>query len=315
MIKEIQAPILFLVFNRPEKTQRVWQQIRKAKPQKLYISSDASRINIPDDISKVNHVREIVKNVDWDCNVKYLFHEKNLGCSLAGKTAFDWVFSQELEMIELEDDVVPTKSFFWFMQEMLKKYREDTRIGYICAENYGIRSGDATYFFSKYGGSWGWATWKRVYDLWEYKLDSLEAVINTDNFKDSFPSKFQYDYWKRAFYQWKYVGGNTYDLQTIFLIHKFNLVNIIPNVNLVTNIGWDNEASNTFVNEVNNPIAKKFGNVTSFEIEGIIHPLEVKSDNIIDTKWFKHHFQSHTVLGYKIRWALGPVYRKIISKR
>lgn len=311
----LSKPLLFMVFNRPEKTKRVWEQISKARPQKLYISADGARADKPEDKEKCAQARAIVSKVDWDCDVKYLFHNNNLGCSVAGKTAFDWVFSQEEEMIQLEDDVLPTQSFFWFMQEMLEKYKYDIKIGYVCSENYGIKSGDSTYFFSKYGGSWGWATWKRVYDLWEYKLDSLEKVIKTKNFKESFQSKFEYDYWKRMFYHWKYVGGNTYDLQSKYLIHKYDLVNVIPNINLVTNLGWDIEASNTNVSAADNPVAKKFGNIPGFELEEIIHPLEVKTDPKIDNRWFKYHFQSRSELEYRLRWALGPLYRMIIPKK
>lgn len=312
-MKQINVPLLFMVFNRPEKTKKVWEQIRKAKPLKIYISSDAPRSHYPEDELKVERVREVVKNVDWDCDVKYLFHEVNLGCSLAGKTAFDWVFSQETEMIELEDDVLPTQSFFWFMQEMLERYKEDKRICYVCAENYGIKSGDATYFFSQYGGSWGWATWKRVYDLWEYKLESLEELLNTKGFQKTFSSKFQYDYWKRNFYFWKYIGGNTYDLQTIYLIHKHNMFNIVPNVNLVTNIGWDMEASNTKVNDSNNIIAKKFANKPSYEIDEIIHPTFVSPNSKIDKAWFKFHFQNKSEIEYRLRWFLSPYYQKLLK--
>jgi len=308
-------PLLFMVFNRPEKTKRVWEQICKAKPQKLYIAADGARANKPEDKEKCARVREIVSHVDWDCDVKYLFHEKNRGCTMAGKTAFDWVFSQEEEMIQLEDDVLPTQSFFWFMQEILEKYKDDRRICYICAENYGIKSGEATYFFSQYGGSWGWATWKRVHDLWEYKLDSLEDVVNTDNFRNSFPTKFQYDFWIKHFYHWKYVGGNTYDLQTFYLIHKYNMVNIVPNVNIVTNIGWDMEASNTKVAVSDNCIANKFANIPSFEIAEIVHPVEIKSNPKIDTKWFKYHFQKRSEISYRFRWIFGSLYRKLIHKK
>jgi len=315
MVKEISKPVLFMVFNRPEKTKKVWEQIQKAKPKKLYISADAPRAHLPEDRQKCEKVREIVSHVDWDCNVKYLLHDKNLGCTLAGKTAFDWVFSQEEEMIQLEDDVLPTQSFFWFMQEMLDKYKDNNRICYVCAENYGIKSGEATYFFSQYGGSWGWATWKRVYNLWEYKLDSLEEIIKNKNFINSFPSKFQYDYWRRLFYKWKYLGGNTYDLQTIYLIHKEDLLNIIPNVNLVTNIGWDNEAANTVSKNKADPAAIKFGNIKSFEINEIIHPEKIESSKKVDTQWFKYHFQTKSELEIRLKWLLAPYYRKLFPKK
>ncbi len=315
MEKALTKPLLFMVFNRPEKTQKVWDQIILAKPSKLYISIDGPRNHIPTDAEKVQQVKDIVKNVGWVCDVKYLIHEKNLGCTLAGKTAFDWVFSQEEEMIELEDDVVPTQSFFWFMQEMLEKYKNDDRIAYVCAENYGIKFGNATYFFSKYAGSWGWATWKRVYNLWEYKLDSLEKTVNTQSFIDSFVSKFQYEFWKKRFYHWKYIGGNTYDLQGFYLVHKYNKLNIIPNVNLITNIGWDMEASNTIVSSTSDISAQKFGNIPSFEINEIVHPTNIDSDDNIELRWFKYHFQARSEFSYKLRWFLGPYIRKVFPKK
>lgn len=300
-------PILFMVFNRPELTARVWERIRLAKPEKLYISSDGPRVERPEDITKVEAVRKIVEHVDWACDVKYLIHEQNLGCTMAGKTAFDWVFSQEQEMIQMEDDVLPTQSFFWFIQEMLEKYKDDQRIAYVCSENFGIKSGDCTYFYTKFGTSGGWATWKRVYDLWEYKLDSLESIVNTPMFRNSFPSKFQYEFWKKRFFKWKYQGGNTYDLQNVYLVHKYNMLNIVPNINLNTNIGWDGEAKDRDSIEPNNPIALKFGNRPSFEIENIHHPLKVSSsDKEIGEKWFKYHFQGdRSALNYRLRWFLA----------
>jgi hypothetical protein len=195
---------------------------------------------------------------------------------------------------------------------MLSRYKNDNRICYICSENYGIRYGEASYFFSKYGGSWGWATWKRVYNLWEYKLDTLESVVSTNSFISSFPTYFQYLFWKNNFYHWKYVGGNTYDLQTKYLLHKHDMINIIPNTNLTTNIGWDNEASNTLVFKHKTLSAIKFGNIKSFDIEFIMHPTEIKIDPDIEIKWFKYHFQNKSEFEYRIRWILGPLFRKLI---
>ncbi len=304
-------PVLFMVFNRPEKTKIVWDEIRKAQPRKLYISIDGPRQGVDADIVKCKKVRDIVYDVDWECDVKYLDHDKNKGCSLAGKTAFDWVFRHEQEMIQLEDDVVPTQSFFWFMQEMLEKYKNNDKICYVCAENYGIKNGNATYFFSQYGGSWGWATWKRVYDKWEYKLDSLEHMLESKAFRNNFSSKFEYDYWVRAFKSWKYIGGNTYDLQTIYLIRKESMMNIIPNINLVTNIGWDLEASNTKVSSSHDPAAQKFGNIPSFEIDKIVHPDIIEISKETDNKWFKYHFQNRSKISYRLRWFLGNFLRKL----
>jgi hypothetical protein len=303
-------PILLMVFNRPDTTERVWEQIRKAKPRKLYISADGPRINRPDDIPKCLLVRKIVSNIDWECDVKTLFHENNLGCTLAGKTAFDWVFSMETEMIQMEDDVLPTQSFFWFMQEMLERYKDDKRIGIICSENFGITHGSETYFFTQFGSSGGWAMYKRIYDLWEYKLDSLEETVNTPEFKSTFVSDFQYKFWKRNFFIWKYKGGNTYDLQTLYLVHKYNLLNIVPNINLNTNIGWEGEAKDRDSISEYDINKTKFGNIPSYEIEEIVHPKDVISaDKEIGEKWFKYHFQGDMPkYKHRILWFLSSLF-------
>lgn len=308
MDKRIIKPVLFMSFNRPDKTKLVFEEIRKAKPAKLYLSVDGPREHVPDDKFKVEQVKEILEKIDWDCDVKRLYHKDNHGCSFAGKTAFDWIFSHENEMIELEDDVIPSQSFFTFCQELLDRYKDDPRICYICAENYGIKSGNATYFFSKYDGSWGFATWKRVYDLWEYKLDSLEEYLNNHDFIKSFPSRFEYEFWKRKFLNWKYKGGNTYDLQTIYLLHKYNMMSILPNINLVTNIGWDLEASNTIVDKRNHKLAKKFGNRPRFEISEIIHPDKVQTDPVTDSKWFNYNHKRYSKMRYWYHWYLKPLF-------
>lgn len=303
-------PILFMVFNRPELTRRVWTEIKKAKPKKLYISADGPREGRPEDVIKCKLVREIVSDIDWDCDIKKLFHDKNLGCTLAGKTAFDWVFSMEDEMIQMEDDVLPTKSFFWFMQEMLEKYKNDSRIGIICSENFGIKYGNATYFYTTFGTSGGWAMHKRVYNLWEYKLDSLENTIDLEEFKKTFVSEFQYKYWRKIFFDWKNKGGNTYDLQTLYLVHKYNLLNIVPNVNLNTNIGWDGEAKDRDVISVTDENRLKFGNIPSFEINEIIHPeIFCSADAEIGDKWFKFHFQGRISKSrYYVFWFLSDLF-------
>jgi hypothetical protein len=308
-MNSIEAPVLFMVFNRPSKTTQVWEEIRKAKPSKLYVSADGPRDGHPDDINKCKEVREIVTNVDWICEVKYLFHEKNLGCSLAGKTAFDWVFSKEDRLIELEDDTVPSLSFFKFMDLVLDRYKDKDEIGYVTGQNFmGIQSGDGSYFFSHYGGSSGWGTWKRVYEKWDYRLERI-ANAYKEEFKKNFDSQFEYNYWLRNFENYFKNGGNTYDLQSAFLVFERDFKNIIPNINLVTNIGFDQEGTNYSGGE------ELFGNKERFEINEIIHPSELKRNVEIDKKIFEYHFLRRSRLSYYFRWILGPLVRKIFPKK
>ena len=105
-----------MVFNRPEKTQRVFDIVKRVKPQKLYVAADAPREGNQSDRIGCEEVRKIVKQVDWECETHYLFHEKNLGCTLAGKTAWDWFFSQEDRMIFIEDDGFASDSFLWLIE-------------------------------------------------------------------------------------------------------------------------------------------------------------------------------------------------------
>ncbi len=197
-------PVLFMVFNRPEKTKQVFQAIREARPQKLYVAADAPRETVPEDVPKCLEVKNIVTNIDWPCDTKYLFHEKNIGCSLAGVKAWDWLFSQEKEMIFLEDDGIPSKSFFWFCQELLDKYENNPRIAHICGQNFGQKFGPHTYFFSRYAGTtWGFATWKRTHDLFEYKLESFEETVILKSFRKKFIAPFERRYMLRLFSNYK----------------------------------------------------------------------------------------------------------------
>ena len=123
----------------------------------------------------------------------------------------------------------------------------------------------------------------------------------------------EYEFWVRNFKHWKYKGGNTYDLQTIYLIRKESMMNIVPNINLVTNIGWDVEASNTNPSVGDSNAATKFGNIPSFELESIVHPKILDISDKHDIMWFRDHFQKKSALSYRIRWAFGPIYRKLFK--
>lgn len=288
---EIKKPILFMVFNRPEKTKLVFDEIKKAKPKKLYISCDGPRKNNPDDVVKVNQVKEFLSdcNITWPCEVKRLYQEVNQGVSMAGYKAFSWVFSQEEEMIQLEDDCVPAQSFFWYCQELLDKYRNDERVCYITANNNsGVKSGDGTYFFSRYGGSWGWATWKRVWDNWDYLMSDWPAVRWQKSFKKNFGSKEEYNFWRlkfqRGYELLRDKKSTSYDIQSLYFLFKNNRFNIYPNYNLVKNIGWDDAASNTF------EVDSKFADTPLVELTQIIHPELVRNNNQIDRQIFNYHF-------------------------
>jgi len=151
------TPILFLIFNRPDTTKRVFAKIKKVRPKFLYIAADGPRNK--DEMILTEKVRKLViKSIDWDCQVKTLFRENNLGCGKAVSSAIDWFFKNEEMGIILEDDCLPDLSFFYFCEEMLKKYKSNPKIMHISGDNYlpdFSLTIDESYFFSKYIHIWG----------------------------------------------------------------------------------------------------------------------------------------------------------------
>lgn len=123
------APVVMLIFNRPDTTQQVFSEIAKAKPSKLLIVGDGPRLNHPDEARKFAAARAIIGRVDWDCNVLTDFSEINLGCKQCVSSGIDWIFQQVNEAILLEEDCLPNTTFFRFCQEMLERYQDDYCIG------------------------------------------------------------------------------------------------------------------------------------------------------------------------------------------
>lgn len=283
----VNTPVLFMVFNRPEKTQKVFDVIRLARPKKLYLAADGPRKGNNSDVVNCEEVKRIVSLVDWECTVKKLFHAENLGCSRAGIAAWNWFFSQEEEMIFLEDDGLVSLSFFQYCDVLLDKYRNDKRIAYIVGTNHGVSYGSNTYFFSRFGGdTYAMATWKRVHELYEYDLHSFIQVKNRKEFRGTFVNGLHYHSSMIKYMNYINHGGNTYDLQITYLVHKNNMFNVVPNVNMCTNIGFDFDASNTIV-DPEGEIAKKYGNRTRFELESILHPTDFFVDRQFEREYCK----------------------------
>ena len=150
-------PILFLIFNRPDVTEKVFEAIRRQKPKQLFVAADGYRKNKQGEKELCDKTRSIINKIDWDCEVKTLFRNENLGCCMAVSSAIEWFFQQVEYGIILEDDCLPNASFFRFQKEMLEKYKDDSRIMMVSGDNFqnGKKRGDASYYFSKLTHIWG----------------------------------------------------------------------------------------------------------------------------------------------------------------
>ena len=254
MIKEdfkplgsISTPVLFLIFNRPETTFQVFKAIQKVKPTRLFIAADGPRHDNLAEKKKCDQTRAVVKNINWDCESKTLFHNSNLGCRRAVSNAINWFFENVDEGIILEDDCLPSLSFFWFCEELLNRYKNDMRIMHIAGYNphFGKRYGDASYYFSNYNLIWGWATWKRAWQYYSEDMSDYQYFLKSKTFKNIFHSKKEQLFFKDRFEQtfqehidsWGYLWLFSRCIQGGYAIH--------PNCNLIENIGFTENATHT----------------------------------------------------------------------
>jgi len=188
----LHTPVLFLVYKRPDTTRQVFEAIRQAKPPRLYVAADGPKKNVPGEAEKVKQVREIISNgVDWDCEVKTLFRDENLGCKYGPVEGINWFFKNEEEGIILEDDTLPSQSFFWFCQELLERYKDDTRIMVISGDNFqnGITRGTCSYYFSRYNHIWGWASWRRAWKYYSVDMKLWPDVAKNQGLNNSLKKK------------------------------------------------------------------------------------------------------------------------------
>jgi len=240
----MKSAVLFLVFNRPDTTKQVFEAIRKAQPPRLYVAADGPRADRQGEREKCEEVRRIATAVDWECEVKTLFRENNLGCKIGVSGGIDWFFEHEEEGIILEDDCLPAKSFFDFVDEALICYKDDIRIGAVCGYNpLGEFNLDKP-FFASYPHIWGWGTWRRVW--MKYSVDITEDIITV---KDIIFEAIQHN---RA--AMRIAGAaalikkgelDTWDLQYGLLLCKFSLLSVYPQKNTVKNIGFHDVATHT----------------------------------------------------------------------
>ncbi|RZK12978.1 MAG: hypothetical protein EOO46_01040 [Flavobacterium sp.] len=281
LVMMLDVPILFLVFNRPEATAKVFAQIKKVRPQRLYLAADGPRFGQPSEEIVCRQVRELVINrIDWDCEIKTLFREENLGCKTAVSSALKWFFQQEEMGIILEDDCLPDESFFTFCQEMLIRYQNNTKIISIAGSNLGYQtSGSTSYGFSRILNVWGWATWRRSAELVDYELLDWKYKRYKDLFLLSRTKQYRgYDMnWIRMLRNYFDLTASrqidTWDYQWIYTQMQEKTLAVFPANNLVKNIGFNENATHT-VNP-NHPIAKLALESIQFPLQ---HPHYISAD-------------------------------------
>lgn len=183
--------VLCIFFARPEQFKKSFEQVKKARPRVLLLWQDGPREGREDDIENIKKCREIAEDIDWECEVHKNYHDKNMGCDPSTFYSHKWAFSIVDKCIILEDDIVPSQSFFPFCKELLDKYENDTRVDRICGQTLygGVPDKRFSYFFGRSGSSWGWASWRRVAETWQENYEFLEDEYYLDLGKKRFGNK------------------------------------------------------------------------------------------------------------------------------
>ena len=245
-------PILFIIFNRPRTTEKVFEVIRKIKPTQLFIAADGPRYNKEGEKIICEQTRQLVLNmINWPCKVNTLFLEENLGCGKGVCNAITWFFDHVEEGLILEDDCLPDLSFFYFCSTLLDRYKNNNKVMHIGGNNFqfGVKRGDGDYYYSFFSHNWGWATWKRAWKYFEYDLETQQKEIRKI-YKASFRhNKSFIKFLDNRFPEIKLPQNHIWDIQWHFALVKKRGIAIIPNENLVQNIGFGIDGTHTLNEE------------------------------------------------------------------
>jgi hypothetical protein len=243
----LRTPVAFFVFKRPDTTRRVFDSISKVRPTKLFLIADGPRDGA-DEIEACRQVREIVTRVNWPCEVFTDFAESNFGCQERIISGLNWVFSLVEEAIILEDDCLPDLSFYYFCQELLERFRGDSRVASISGTNLVSKylNVEDSYFFSQVGGNWGWATWRSEWQRFDRHLEDWPKLKAEKMLSEIFDQRKTIAYWTEIFdAMHENRGPNTWDYQWLYTNLKNHSLTIVPGVNLVANIGFGQDATHT----------------------------------------------------------------------
>jgi hypothetical protein len=287
------TPILFLIFSRPDTAARVFERIREIRPSKLYVAADAARADRPDEAKRCAEARAIIDRIDWACELKTLYREKNMGCKLAVSEAITWFFEQEEYGVILEDDCLPDISFFPFCEELLIRYKDDERIGHIGGDCFfpELVTRNQSYDFCSFAHIWGWASWRRVWKNYDVNFFYWTHYKKDKNKRNSLFTGLR----EKIYFSSSITdaieginGINTWDTQYFFMLRTQHQLCIYPSVNLVTNIGIG-DINGTHTTKKNE---KVYVNSQSIPLT-LLHPPYIISNREIDITTIKKNFFSY----------------------
>jgi hypothetical protein len=272
-------PVLVLAFNRPDTTRSVLESLRQVGPGTVFFAVDGPRAHRRGENEQVEAVRRLAGTINWDCDVRTLFREKNLGCKTAVSDAISWFFDSIEAGIILEDDCVAHPSFFPFAAELLERYRDDDRVLMISGDNFefGLRRSADSYYFSRYTHIWGWASWRRAWRLYDHRMSRWPELRDQGWLLDLLKDRVAAGYWTRIFDDTFAERNSSWAYRWTFSAWVNNGLAALPGVNLVSNIGFGGVATHN--RNRGNRLAAMPTETMRFPLR---HPLDVVRDDNAD---------------------------------
>ena len=289
---QLQTPVSVFFYRRPDHLRQVLEKVREARPPVLFGISDGPKPGNADNQKGVEESRRIFREaIDWPCRWELLERETNLGSYLSVSRGLDWVFESVGETIVLEDDTVPDSTFFRFVAELLGKYRDTPDVGAVCGNNYDDSkdwTSEASYRFTRYHHSWGWGTWKRAWACFDRaeKLLAELPKIKKENWMGL--SRKEWAYWERCLRRTYTRQLDAWDYRWTLSLWKSRMACIIPRVNLVLNIGFDEKATHTVETDFAN-LALLQSQCAEFPLKD---PLAFSLNSDMDQAVFRRHYQA-----------------------
>jgi hypothetical protein len=299
----LSTPVLFVVFNQPDITSRVFEEIRKARPRQLFIAADGARGDRPGEAAECEETRRVVTRIDWDCDVHTNFRETNVGSRQAVSSAVSWFLDSVGEGIILEYDCLPDPSFFPFCEAMLDRYRHDARVMAISGTNsqLGRRRGVASYYFSRIPTAWGWASWQRAWRFWDGDVPSFPEFERNECIRSLFRDQHLQRFWLRKFRD-VYSGLNTttWGFAWVYAVFAQGGLCVTPNANLISNIGFSPRATHA------KDTRHRFASLPTetLDVRGLTHPRFVVADPEAD-EYFSREL---------MRTERGPLTRRFVGQ-
>lgn len=288
----LETPIALFLFSRPDQTREVLDAVARARPRTLLVIADGPRVDRPDEDRLCRETRALIERISWPCDVRTNFAESNLGCKARLTSGLDWVFSQFPHAIVLEDDTVPVPAFFPFCQELLDRYRDEERVYAVRGFNAAPRrlAGRTSYHFSHIYCPWGWATWARAWRHYDAEMARWPALRETAWLEERLPMTPTVHYMRGLFDECYAGEGHSWDFQWMYSAWLRGGLAVVPNRNLIRNIGFGAGSGAPGGLHEDHPLAKVRTSGLGFPLA---HPAHISPSRAWDTREWRAFLRLH----------------------